>query len=39
MEDIKVYLEVEKETHYDYWKVGGRSHRSEAALLLSNVIY
>ena len=22
MEDIKVYLEVEKETHNDYWKVG-----------------
>lgn len=21
MEDIKVYLELEKEIHYDYWKV------------------
>lgn len=22
MEDIKVYIEMEKEIHYDYWKVG-----------------
>ena len=39
MEDIKVYLEVEKETHYDYWKVGYNYPCSVITMSESYVVY